>query len=107
MPWARRYSSAASRALVLTPAGQRTALVAARKRLEILDQVLSPLTAAERRQLEPVLEKLLGALTSDRWDARHICRLCDFPTCDVPACPVDQAVPEPGLPIQAAPVTLQ
>ena len=91
-----------SRALVLTPAGQRAALAAARKRLKILDQMLSPLTAAERRQLEPVMEKLLGALTADRWDARHICRLCDIPACAMPACPVDRAVPEPGLPIHAA-----
>ncbi len=98
---------ARSRALVLTPAGQQAALAAARERLEILDQVLSPLTAAERHQLEPVLEKLLGALTTDRWDARHICRLCDIPTCEVPACPVDQAVPGPGLAIHAAAVTLQ
>jgi MarR family transcriptional regulator, negative regulator of the multidrug operon emrRAB len=98
---------ARSRALVLTPAGQRAALAAARKRLEVLDQMLSPLTAAERRQLEPALEKLLGALTTDRWDARHICRLCDLPTCQIPACPVDQAIPEPGVPIHAAPVTLQ
>jgi len=93
---------ARSRALVLTPAGQRAALAAARKRLEVLDQVLWALTAAERRQLEPVIEKLLGALTSDRWDARHICRLCDIPTCEVPACPVDRAIPEPGLPVLAA-----
>lgn len=95
---------ARSRALVLTPAGQRAAVAAARKRLEVLNQVLSALTAAERHQLEPVIEKLLGALTSDRWDARHICRLCEIPTCQMPACPVDQAVPEPGLPIHAAAV---
>jgi DNA-binding MarR family transcriptional regulator len=93
---------ARSRALVLTPAGQGAALAAARKRLEILDRMLSALTTAERRQLEPVIEKLLGALTIDRWDARHICRLCDIPTCQMPACPVDKAIPEPGLPIQAA-----
>jgi MarR family transcriptional repressor of emrRAB len=93
---------ARSRALVLTPAGQRAALAAAGKRLEVLDQMLSALTTAERRQLEPVIEKLLGALTVDRWDARHICRLCDIPTCQLPACPVDNAIPEPGLPIQAA-----
>ena len=98
---------ARSRALVLTDAGQRAALAAARKRLEILDQLLSSLTAAERRQLEPVIGKLLGALTSDRWDARHICRLCDIPTCQMPACPVDQAIAEPGLPIHAVPAAPQ
>ena len=69
--------------------------------------MLSPLTTAERRQLEPMIEKLLGALTSDRWDARHICRLCDIRTCEMPACPVDQAIPEPGLTILAAPIARQ
>ena len=58
--------------------------------------MLSALTTAERRQLEPVIEKLLGALTIDRWDA-----------CQMPACPVDKAIPEPGLPIQAAAVAPQ
>ncbi len=95
---------ARSRALVLTPAGQRAALAAARKRLEVLDQMLSALTTTERRQLEPVIEKLLGAQTIDRWDARHICRLCDFPACETPTCPVDQAIPEPGVSIIAAPI---
>ncbi len=98
---------ARSRTLVLTPAGQRAALAVARKRLELLDQILCPLTAAERRQLEPVLEKLLGALTNDRWDARHICRLCEIPTCQMPACPVDRAIPEPGLPILVVPIAQQ
>jgi MarR family transcriptional regulator, negative regulator of the multidrug operon emrRAB len=98
---------ARSRALILTPAGQRAAQAAASKRLDLLGRMLSPLTAAERRQLEPVLEKLLGALTTDRWDARHVCRMCDIPTCDMPACPVDQAIPEPGLPLQAAAVIPQ
>jgi MarR family transcriptional repressor of emrRAB len=94
---------ARSRALALTPAGQRAALAAAGKRLEVLGQMLAPLTAAERRQLEHLLEKLLGAQPTDRWDARHICRLCDFPTCQMATCPVDHAIPEPGLPIRAAP----
>lgn len=96
-------SDARSRALVLTKAGERAALSAASNRLEVLGQMLSPLSAAERRQLEPVLEKLLGALTMDRWDARHVCRLCDIPACQMPTCPVDQAVPEQGVPMGADP----
>jgi MarR family transcriptional regulator, negative regulator of the multidrug operon emrRAB len=88
---------ARSRKLVLTRAGQRAAVAAATKRFELLDEILAPLTAAERRRLEPLLEKLLAGLTSDRWDARHICRLCDIPTCESPSCPVDKAVVEPGL----------
>jgi DNA-binding MarR family transcriptional regulator len=91
-----------SRTLVLTGKGQRVALATARERLEGLDEILAPLTTAERRQLEPLLEKLVTALTDDRWEARHICRLCDFPTCASPTCPVDQAIPEPGLAVRGA-----
>lgn len=102
---ARRPSrdDARSRALVLTAKGQRVALAAAGDRLDVLDEVLAPLTTAERRRLEPLLEKLLTALTGDRWDARHICRLCDFPTCETPTCPVDQAISEPGMQLEPAP----
>jgi DNA-binding MarR family transcriptional regulator len=83
---------ARERALVLTKAGERAAVAALAARLEALADLLEPLTAAERRQLEPLLEKLLAAMTGDRWQARHTCRLCDFAACDDPACPVDRAV---------------
>jgi MarR family transcriptional repressor of emrRAB len=92
---------ARSVALVLTMAGREAAVSELTKRLDVLGDVLSPLTAAERRQLEPLLEKLLARLTDDRWSARHICRLCDFPTCANPACPVDRAATESGIPIRA------
>src|SRR5438067_11999319 len=101
---ARRKSRADARArtLVLTAKGRRAALAAARERLVVLDEILAPLTVAERRRLERLLEKLLTGLTDDRWDARHTCRLCDFPTCETPTCPVDHAIPEPGIPVHAA-----
>ena len=101
----RPGGDARSRALVLTRAGQRAAVTALKARLELLDDLLAPLTAAERRQLEPLLEKLLAALVHDRWDTRHTCRLCDYATCEDPFCPVDRAVDEPGTPVaQLAPV---
>jgi DNA-binding MarR family transcriptional regulator len=87
-------ADARSRLLALTRAGERASRAATGERLELLDEILAPLTLQERRQLELLLEKLLGALTKDRWDARHICRLCDFPTCETPTCPVDQAISE-------------
>jgi MarR family transcriptional regulator, negative regulator of the multidrug operon emrRAB len=90
---------ARSRTLVLTHTGQRVALAATKTRLEVLDEVLAALSATERRQLEPLLEKVLASLTEERWDARHICRLCDFPTCETPTCPVDQAVVDLGVPV--------
>jgi MarR family transcriptional regulator, negative regulator of the multidrug operon emrRAB len=96
----RRGPDARSRTLVLTRAGAREAIAALQTRLELLENVLTPLTTTERRQLEPVLEKLLAALTEDRWHARHTCRLCDFDTCDDPACPVDRAVDEGGIEVE-------
>jgi len=93
----RRGRDARSRALVLTEAGQRAAVAALGARLDLLADVLTPLTATERRQLQPMLEKLLAALCNDRWQARHTCRLCDFASCDDPACPVDRAAGEGGL----------
>jgi DNA-binding MarR family transcriptional regulator len=92
----RAGADARSRALVLTPPGQRAAAAALSERLDVLGGVLEPLSAAERRQLEPLLEKLLAAMTDDRWSARHICRLCDFPVCESPTCPVDRATVEPS-----------
>jgi MarR family transcriptional repressor of emrRAB len=83
-----------SRALVLTRAGNEAAVTALAKRLEVLDDLLAPLTVAERRQLESLLEKLLAGMTEDRWSARNLCRLCDFPTCANPSCPVDRAAAE-------------
>jgi DNA-binding MarR family transcriptional regulator len=80
-----------SRALVLTRAGQKAAVAALANRFEVLNDLLAPLTVAERRQLEPLLEKVLAGMTEDRWGARRMCRLCDFPTCASRSCPVDSA----------------
>jgi MarR family transcriptional repressor of emrRAB len=90
---------ARERALVLTEAGQRAAVAALKQRLELLVDVLGPLTAVERRQLEPLLEKLLTSLVDDRWQARNTCRLCDYASCDDAYCPVERAVDGPGVPI--------
>jgi MarR family transcriptional repressor of emrRAB len=94
-----------SRALVLTRAGQKAATHVLADRLAVMNDLLAPLSAPERRQLETLLEKLLAAMPNDRWAARHLCRLCDFPACASPTCPVDSAADEPGLAIGAvAPV---
>ena len=93
----RPGADARSRSLVLTKTGQRAAVAALRNRLEVLDGVLAPLTVTERDELERLLEKLLAGMIRSRGAARHICRLCDFPTCDQPACPVDRAAEEPGM----------
>jgi MarR family transcriptional repressor of emrRAB len=80
-----------ARSLVLTPTGRRAADRALAGRAEALEAALDPLSARERRELTALLEKLLDSLTEDRWGARHICRLCDYPVCSRPACPVDRA----------------
>jgi MarR family transcriptional repressor of emrRAB len=87
----RAAPDARARALVLTQAGETAAVRALVVRLAVLGDLLDLLSAAERRRLELLLEKLLAGMAGDRWDARHICRLCDFRTCDHPACPVDRA----------------
>src|SRR5919201_85744 len=61
------------RALVLTRSGERAARAALAARLDRLAGVLAPRSAAERGQLERLVEKLLVGLTSDRWSARHTC----------------------------------
>ncbi len=86
-------------ALFVTPAGETTAVEALRRRGETLAEALAPLSASERHLLAILLEKLLAGLTGDRWSARHICRLCDFPTCTRPYCPVDQAAHGEGVPV--------
>src|SRR5438067_1149962 len=75
----RAGADARSRALVLTGAGQDAVAAALAQRLSALSDLLVPLSAAERRQLEPLLEKLLAGMTDDRRRARRTCRLCDFP----------------------------
>jgi hypothetical protein len=91
-----------ARALFLTRAGQALASRILAKRARALLDVLAPLSADERRQLEPVLEKLLGGVVMNRWDARRVCRLCDFPTCADPDCPVDVAAGDEGVRVAIA-----
>jgi DNA-binding MarR family transcriptional regulator len=87
----RAALDARARALILTQAGEKAAVHALAARLAVLGDLLDLLSAAERQRLEPLLEKLLAGMAGDRWQARHLCRLCDFWTCDDPACPVDRA----------------
>jgi DNA-binding MarR family transcriptional regulator len=83
-------------ALMLTPAGEAAAGRIAGERMALLTDVVAGLTAAERRTLTVLLEKLLAELTGDRASARRICRLCDEPACERGAdCPVDLAAGAP------------
>jgi hypothetical protein len=60
------------------------------------------LSPTERRQLETLLEKLLSGVANTRWDARHVCRLCDFAICSSPYCPVDVTVGDEDLSVAPA-----
>jgi DNA-binding MarR family transcriptional regulator len=89
--WAQRKAGdGRAVAVALTPAGRRvvTRLLAARD--EALAEVLEPLGPTERRQLVPVLEKLLATQTRERRDLEHLCRLCHRSACQ--SCPVAGAL---------------
>jgi MarR family transcriptional regulator, negative regulator of the multidrug operon emrRAB len=89
--WAQRKAGdGRAVAVTLTPSGRRVVkrLLAARD--EALAGALEPLGVAERRQLMPILEKLLAAQTRERRDLEHICRLCHRSSCE--SCPVAGAL---------------
>ncbi len=68
-------------ALRLTRAGRRAA-----------DAALTTLDAGERKALAPMLERMLGAQTTDSTASLVICRMCDPDVCGHPdRCPVTQA----------------
>jgi hypothetical protein len=77
----------------VTRAGRRADKAANAARAAVLADVLAPLTAAERAQLERLLGKVLHALPETRDDKRCICRLCDVEVCRRPSCPVADAPP--------------
>ena len=74
--------------LVLTAAGRHAAAAVLAERQTVLDRALSGLTAAERRALTPLVEKLLAGVSAGRHCADHICRLCDTSVCPLSDCPV-------------------
>ena len=80
-------------AIRLTAKGSRAANTVLGRRQEALEELLRTLDADRLGLLEAVSEQLLGALTTDRRSAHHICRLCDEGVCVRGAfCPVDRAV---------------
>lgn len=84
---------ARTHAVVPTEAGRRAGLAAREGRLAAIDEVLEVLDAADVDRLLPLLEKLLGGLTTSREDARHTCRLCTLEICghEDGRCPVTRA----------------
>ena len=79
-------------ALRLTPAGRDAADAALAARAEAIAATLDALDAAERQALGPMLERMLGAQTTDSTASLVICRMCDPDVCGHPErCPVTQA----------------
>ena len=88
-----------TRTLRLTAAGTRRAhrILAARQRE--LEHVLAPLSSAERRTFEQLLDKVVAGLADDRTAGLRTCRLCDRDACRAgeAACPLQHTVPGGGL----------
>ena len=77
-------------ALELTVRGKRVACDILERRRRAVADLLAPLSAAERRTLGALLERMLEPIPDDRRDLERICRLCDYWVCDgsTQACPV-------------------
>jgi DNA-binding MarR family transcriptional regulator len=90
-----RRSRAGGRAVALhlTSRGGRALMRLERARLEACADLLAPLNASERRQLETLLRRMLAAQTRGEDDLNRICRLCSFEACESGgrACPVAKA----------------
>ena len=75
--------------LELTVAGRTTVAELRRARMARLGGVVSQLSTREQSALEPLLERLARALTTDLVSAYANCRLCDTPTCGASGCPIE------------------
>ena len=67
--------------VTLTAKGRRTARAVVDARAAVLTEALAPLTAAERRTLAPLVDKLLIGLVRGPRPARAMCRLCATEVC--------------------------
>jgi DNA-binding MarR family transcriptional regulator len=98
--WATRSPGldARQRRLRLTASGTRRARALNQDRELVLSQALAVLSAGERVELERLLEKVVGALTSDPLPALQTCRLCDRDACRSAGepCPLDHTVAADG-----------
>lgn len=89
-------ADARSTAVVLTARGRRAAERVAAARAAVLQTVMAPLSAAERRTLEVLAGKMLVGLIRPPGAVRWGCRLCDMKACGRTegSCPVFNAAVE-------------
>lgn len=78
-----RRESADRRAIAVepTPLGHLQTRALQAKRAEVLQDLLAPLTAPERRILTALHERLLFALVAGGAEPAHACRMCDMQAC--------------------------
>ena len=95
--WVSRIGATDSRErrLRLTPTGRRHARKAIRQRDELVSESLATLSRTERTQLERLMERLVGNVTTSRLPALQTCRLCDRSACssERAGCPLDHTIP--------------
>ena len=85
---------ARQRRLHLTSAGARRARALNAERLEVLEEVLAPLSPTERADLERLLARVVESLHTEHAPTLQTCRLCDRDACRTGApCPLDHTVP--------------
>lgn len=78
-----RRESSDRRAIAVdpTPLGHQQTRTLLAKREGVLDDLLAPLTAPERRILTALHERLLFALVAGGVEPGHVCRMCDMKAC--------------------------
>ena len=98
---AERRSADDARAVAVAPTaeGIEIAELIQRARLDVLSDLLDPLTSAERTELSRLHEKLLAGLVATGEPRGRICRLCDAGACghDRGQCPVTEAPRPQGV----------
>jgi len=81
-----------SASVSLTSAGRRLAQKVEMSRLQLLDDVMVPLSAEERDTLAGLAGRMLVGMMREPGATRWICRLCDLAACGRPGgnCPLEQ-----------------
>ncbi|MGI8680354.1 MAG: MarR family winged helix-turn-helix transcriptional regulator [Jatrophihabitans sp.] len=95
--WVTRTAGidARSRRVKLTGAGRNRARAVLNARSKAMADALAGLPERDRRELERLLDLLVGTLAETRLPALRVCRLCDRSACasDGRECPLEHTVP--------------
>lgn len=94
--WVTRTTGtdARSRRLQLTAAGRSRARAVLHARQAAMAAALDPLSDRDRRELERLLDLVVGGLARTLLPAMRVCRLCDRKACvaDARTCPLEHTV---------------